>query len=246
MSGWPYPRLLAHRGGGALAPENTLAAFDVGARHGYRAAEVDAVLSADSVPVLLHDAGLERTTDGSGCVADRTAAELMLLDAGSWFGQEFAGARIPTLQQALRHCADLGVWLNVEIKPVAGHEARTGALVAETVARYGAGAPPLLSSFSRVALAAARRAAPQLPRALLCESIPTDWEKQLDALDCVALHCSHRRLAAAQAGRVKAAGYGLLCYTVNDVRRAAELWGWGVDAICTDCIDAIGPGDVPG
>ncbi|HXY21066.1 MAG TPA: glycerophosphodiester phosphodiesterase family protein, partial [Burkholderiaceae bacterium] len=126
MDRWPYPRLLAHRGGGTLAPENTLVACDVGFRYGYRAVEVDAVLCADEVPVLLHDASLERTTNGRGSIDSKTAAELALLDAGSWFHPDFAHARIPTLEQALRHCLERGIWLNVEIKPVPGKEVRTG------------------------------------------------------------------------------------------------------------------------
>lgn len=252
MASWSYPRLVAHRGGGSLAPENTLAACEVGWRHGYRAAEVDAVLSADEVPVLLHDSSLERTTDGTGSVDTKTAAELTGLDAGSWFHADFANVRIPTLVQALRFCNERGIWLNVEIKPVAGHEARTGQVVAEAIASLWADAgpaslaPPLLSSFSRHALEAARHSAPQLPRGLLFGRVAADWREALQALSCVSLHCDHRALTAALAQRIKSGGYGLLCYTVNDRRRARTLWNWGVDAICTDRIDLIRPADDPG
>ncbi|SPE20029.1 Glycerophosphoryl diester phosphodiesterase [Burkholderiales bacterium] len=252
MAHWPYPRLVAHRGGGRLAPENTLAAFEVGLRHGYRAAEVDAVLCADEVPVLLHDSSLERTTDGRGSVAAKTVAELAALDAGSWFHPDFANVRIPTLLQALRHCTERGIWLNVEIKPLAGREARTGQLVAEAVARFWADAgptdlaAPLLSSFSRSALEAARRSAPQLARGLLFSSIAPDWRQALQALACVSLHCDHRKLTRALAHEITSGGYGLLCYTVNDRRRARTLWSWGVDAICTDRIDLIRATDDPG
>jgi len=252
MCRWPYPRLLAHRGGGTLAPENTLIACDVGFRYGYRAVEVDAVLSADEVPVLLHDASLERTTNGRGSVDSMTAAELAMLDAGSWFHADFAHARIPTLEQALRHCLERGIWLNVEIKPVPGQEARTGQVVAQTIARCWppAGATslaaPLLSSFSPMALDAAREAAPQLARGLLFSSIAPDWRKMLQRLACVSLHCDHRRLTSALAQEIAADGYGLLCYTVNDPRRARTIWSWGVDAICTDRIDRIGTADEPG
>ena len=242
---WPFPTALAHRGGGALAPENTLAAFDRGWQHGYRAAETDAVLSADDVPVLLHDETLERTTNGHGSVAAHTAAELEQLDAGSWFGSAFAGAPVPRLAQALQHCRVRGIWLNVEIKPVSGYEQRTGMRVAQVVAQLypvGAAAPlPLLSSFSRQALQAARTAAAHLPRALLVEAIPGDWQRALQALDCVALHCDHRTLTQEQVLQVKSAGYGVLCYTVNDPERARVLRAWGVDAICTDRIDLIAP-----
>jgi len=242
---WPYPRVLAHRGGGSLAPENTLAAFELGLRHGYRAAELDAVLSADAVPVLLHDATLDRTTSGHGPVDRLTAAELGRLDAGSWFDRGFAHARIPTLEQTLDYCAARGMWLNVEIKPLPGQEARTGRIVAEVVARHGGGAlAPLLSSFSVAALAAARDAAPQLARGLLVTSVPADWHRKMEALGCVSLHCDHRRLTRARAQAVTARGYGLLCYTVNEPARAATLRAWGVDAICTDRLDLLAP-DAP-
>ena len=252
MSCWPYPRVLAHRGGGALAPENTLVAFDVGLGHGYRAVEVDAVLSADEVPVLLHDATLDRTTNGRGCVDSKTVAELAALDAGSWFHANFARARIPTLEQALHHCLQRGIWLNVEIKPVPGKEARTGQIVAQTIARFWARAAatsvaaPLLSSFSPIALVAAREAAPQLARGLLFSKIASDWRNAMQDLGCVSLHCDHRRLTPGLAQEIRAHGYGLLCYTVNDSRRARTIWNWGVDAICTDRIDRIGPGEYPG
>jgi len=252
MTSWPYARLLAHRGGGSLAPENTLAAFDIGLQYGYRAAEIDAVLCADEVPVLLHDATIDRTTNGHGSVASKSAAQLLALDAGGWFGPEFAGARIPTLEQALRHCTERGIWLNVEIKPVPGQEERTGQIVAQTTARFCAQtglsmrAAPLLSSFSRVALDAARRSAPQLPRGLLFGQIASDWREALQALDCASLHCDHRRLTPTLARKITSSGYGLLCYTVNDPRRVRTLRSWGVDAVCTDRIDRIRPAEDPG
>ncbi len=245
MSAWPYPRALAHRGGGTLAPENTLAALDVGWQHGYRGAEIDAALSADGVPVLMHDATLERTTNARGPVDALSAAQLARLDAGSWFGAAFAGTPVPSLDQALQHCHARGIWLNVEIKPVPGTEARTGRAVAECVAAFvartaGAGvAAPLLSSFSRVALAQARAAAPALARGLLCGAVPDDWQAALQELGCVSLHCDHRALRARMVQTVRAQGYAMLCYTVNGPRRAEALWRWGVDAVCTDRIDRI-------
>ncbi len=244
--------MLAHRGGGTLAPENTLAAFEVGWAHGYRAAEFDAVLSADEIPVLLHDESLERTTNGTGSVASKTAAELTRLDAGSWFDVRFAQARVPTLLQALRHCWERGMWPNIEIKPVAGREARTGTVVAETVAAFceemrrtdpakAAWFSPLLSSFSPTALAAARRAAPDLRRGLLYGRVPADWQSALRELDAFSLHCDHRRLRRGTAQAIHQSGTGLMCYTVNDPHRARQLRLWGVDAICTDRIDLIPP-----
>jgi glycerophosphoryl diester phosphodiesterase len=252
---WPYPRFLAHRGGGTLAPENTLVALDMGWQCGYRAAEVDAALTADEVPVLLHDATLERTTNGRGSLARTTAAALAGLDAGSWLDPQYCDARVPTLAEALQRCRERALWLNIEIKPVPGHEERTGAVVARTVADFWSRTAlpslngpvatplPLLSSFSHTALAAARRAAPGLRQGVLFTRVPADWPEVMRSLGAYSLHCDHRYLDARLARAITGAGFGLLCYTVNDGGRAQELLDWGVDAICTDRIDLIAPAE---
>lgn len=251
---WPWPRVLAHRGGGVLAPENTLAALRVGHAHGFRAVEFDAMLPSDDVPILMHDDALARTTGRAGLVVEHTADELARLDAGGWHSAAYAGEPVPTLAAALAYCRQQAIWANVEIKPAAGHDERTGAAVAACVARAyadclrgDAGAAPtlaslpLLSSFSEAALLAARRAAPALPRALLVDRVPEDWRARAEQHAAVSLNVNHRWLSAEQAASVKAAGLWLLCYTVNEPERARQLLTWGVDAICTDAIDAIGP-----
>ena len=88
---WPYPRTVAHRGGGTLAPENTLAALRCGLAHGYRAVEFDVMLAKDGVPVVVHDVELGRTVAGSGAIPDYTAAQLAAMDAGGWFGARVCG-----------------------------------------------------------------------------------------------------------------------------------------------------------
>ncbi|HDR9054053.1 TPA: glycerophosphodiester phosphodiesterase [Burkholderia vietnamiensis] len=241
---WPYPRVVAHRGGGTLAPENTLAALDEGARRGHRMVEFDAKLSGDDVTFLLHDDTVDRTSDGSGPAAGMRYAALAALDAGAWFDARFAGERMPTLGAAAARCMTLGLAANVEIKPCPGREADTGRRVAADAAAYwhGAAVPPLLSSFSFDALRHARDAAPALPCGMLYERVPDDWHAQaVGALDCTSLHADHTRLNEPLVRAIKAAGLRILVYTVNDLGRARELVRWGVDAICTDRIDLIGP-----
>jgi glycerophosphoryl diester phosphodiesterase len=249
MSVWPYPRILAHRGGGNLAPENTYAGLRRGMAAGYRAIEFDVMLARDGVPVLMHDPLLGRTVRGRGSVAGIDASALAAMDAGAWFGPEYAGEPVPLFADFAAYCKTHGVWMNVEIKPVPGFEDATGgvvarmagALFADALAGGDLAGAPLLSSFSEAALAAARRDAPRVPRALLLERLPQDWEARARALDVVALHLSRRFLTRQQARAVKAAGYGLFCYTVNDVEEARKLLGWGVDAFCTDRIDVFEP-----
>ncbi|RCS58465.1 glycerophosphodiester phosphodiesterase [Parvibium lacunae] len=238
---WPYPVVLAHRGAGTLAPENTLAAMRTGYALGYRAVEYDAMLTADAVPILMHDPFLGRTVAGQGCVADFPWAILQGRDAGAWKAAEFAGEPIPTLVDVIAYCQQQGIWMNVEIKPVPGYETQTGKVVAQTVAKAVAGhdtlALPLLSSFSSLALSAAQQAAPHLPRGALFDVIPANWQQQLETMECVALHCNHKFLTPHLAKAIKAAGYWLFCYTVNRPARAREIQGWGVDAFCTDRLD---------
>jgi glycerophosphoryl diester phosphodiesterase len=242
MPRWPYPRIVAHRGGGSLAPENTLTAIDTSARLGLKMIEFDAKLSADDVVFLLHDDTLERTSNGRGAAARQRYAELAALDAGGWFDERFRGERMPTLDEVQERCARLDLAANIEIKPCPGREVATGRLVARQAARLWMHAPlpPLLSSFSLDALAAAREAQPHLPRGLLVDRVPADWRAQTDALGCVSLHADHRKLDEALVSEIKAAGLYMLAYTVNDPERARTLARWGVDAVCTDRIDLIG------
>jgi glycerophosphoryl diester phosphodiesterase len=238
-AGWPYPRLVAHRGAGKLAPENTLAAFRLGHAHGLRMAECDVKLSADGVAFLLHDATLDRTTGGRGRADALAWRELALLDAGAWHSPAYAGEPLPTLAAIAAFCRANGVALNIEIKPTPGRERETGAAVAIDAARlwHGAEVPPLLSSFSEAALAAAQEAVPALPRAYLCDRLPSDWLARCAALGCVALDAKHTLLDAGVIDAAHAAGLRVAAWTVNDTARARELAALGPDMLITDAVD---------
>jgi glycerophosphoryl diester phosphodiesterase len=235
------PRVIGHRGAAAHAPENTLAGFRRAAELGAEWVELDVRLSADGVPVVFHDDALDRTTNGRGPVADMTLDGLKALDAGAWFGEGFRGEKIPTLAEAVGVIAGLGLGLNIEVKPDPGREAETArkALAVALAAWPRYLAPPLVSSFRREALAAARDAAPEWPRGLLAEALPGDWREAARDLGCVALHLEQRRLTAAAARTVRDEGLGLLAYTVNEPERAQTLWGWGVQAVFTDRPDRL-------
>lgn len=240
MDGYCYPRLFAHRGGGALAPENTVAGIRLAARLGYRGVEFDVMLSGDGMPVLIHDESLERTTDGAGDVAQTPLAELRLLDAGIRFHRAFGGETVPRLEEALDCCARLGLTANIEIKPAAGLAEETGRTVGRIVASGDPGAV-LLSSFSEAALAAARLTAPAVPRALLFEAVPSDWQLRLSRLECLALHCAARHLTPELAAAWVAAGIPFACYTVNGRAAAAQLFAAGAASLFTDRLDLFDP-----
>ena len=242
-SDWPLPLWIAHRGAGLLAPENTLAAFRLGARHGYRAFECDVKLSTDDVPFLMHDADLQRTTGEAGLAGERRWDELSRLDAGSWHSRLYAGEPLPTLKAVATFVQRNGFALDLEIKPTPGTEAHTGAVVASEVARLWHGQPqvPLLSSFQPEALRAARDSVPELPRALLLDSLPADALDMARELRCVALITHHELMGPALLARIHTAGLRALVYTVNDAARVQTLRSWGIDGIVTDAVDRFSP-----
>jgi glycerophosphoryl diester phosphodiesterase len=185
---WPYPREVAHRGGGVLAPENTLAGMRCGLAHGFRGVEFDAMLAKDGVPVLMHDPLFGRTIHAPGGVLDYDSQELAALDAGGWLGEQFRGEPVCTLLQAMQFCVDHGIWMNIEIKPATDAvAAETGRVVGALVRQFfapqcAAHVPgvndatlPLFSSFSFDALRAAQWEAPAIPRGWLVDAIAEGW-----------------------------------------------------------------------
>ncbi len=243
MTPWVYPRWIAHRGAGQLAPENTLAAFELGASHGYRMFECDVKLSADGVPFLLHDATLERTSNGQGAGGAQTWDRLSALDAGAWHSPAYAGEPLATLDKVAAFCLRHGYFLNIEIKPTPGLEAQTGTAVASAAARLwqGAAVPPLLSSFQPAALQAAQSAQPQLPRGLLLDGFWKGWLETALTLDCTAVICKHSLWDSSSVLQAKSAGFRCLSYTVNDEPEVQRLWALGTDGIITDRVDVFAP-----
>ena len=240
---WPYPRWVAHRGAGKLAPENTLAAFKVGASHGYRMFECDVTLSSDGVPFLLHDDTLARTTNGQGVAGQQTWAALQQLDAGSWHSSAYAGEPLPSLETIAAYCISNGFDLNIEIKPTPGADELTGQEVARHAARLWQNErrKPLLTSFKPDALQAAMDAAPELPRGLLLQELWTGWLETGLMLGCQAIVCNHRLWDTSSVTQAQSAGFKLLSYTVNDDADVQRLLALGTDGIITDRVDVFKP-----
>lgn len=240
---WPYPRVVAHRGGGTLAPENTLAALRHGASLGFKGVEFDVMLAGGGLPVLMHDETFDRTTSGKGSVPLLAYPEIEKLDAGAWHSAAFKGEKVPTFEAAAKLCRQLGLWADVEIKPAKGYEAQTGreaARIAQEAWR-GADPAPLLSSFSMGALAAAMEVAPGLKRALIVGKIPPDWKDRVERSVSVALICDYRHLTLELVDAVHVSGRAVACWTVNDPAEARKLFRWGVECIVTDRLDLIDP-----
>lgn len=252
---WPFAKIVAHRGAGTMAPENTLAGFRVGLQHGYHAFETDAMLTKDGQAILMHDPRFGRIIRDTRSVPELTFAEIRNLDAGSWYSPFYAGEPPMSFETAVHWCQANRVWLNIEIKPGLGDELETGREVGRLTSRYyqdlirDGGATqqgivpsvPLFSSFKVDALRGAKETAPNIPRGLLVDEIPENWRELLAELDCVALHCNHKRLTQELLDEVHELGYWVFCYTVNDPKRVNELLRMGVDAMCTDRLDLVRP-----
>jgi glycerophosphoryl diester phosphodiesterase len=205
--------------------------------------ECDVKLSSDGVPFLLHDATLDRTSNASGVAGERPWADLSRVDAGTWHSRTYAGESMPTLGNIAAFCHASGHALNIEIKPTPGTDRHTGEVVAREAERLWAGraVPPLLSSFEADALEGARGGAPQMPRALLIDTLYDGWFDLARQLACVAVVANYRLFSAEMVARLHAANQWALCYTVNDESAARALLGMGLDGLITDAVDRFSP-----
>lgn len=235
------PPLIGHRGAAAEAPENTLVSIRKAAEAGARWVEFDVKLTADDVPILMHDARLDRTTSGRGPVATHAFGEIQKLDAGSWFEDRFTGERVPTLDEAAGLCRELGLGMNVELKPCPGRALATAVSTLDVLRRHGdAFAGRLLvSSFDPRCLEVAQASAPAIPRGYLCGFVPRDWRIALGRHGCVTLHADQHRIGRRALAALRAAGATVLLYTVNDPIRALHLLGAGATAVFSDRVSDL-------
>jgi len=237
VSGLVFPPVIGHRGAARHAPENTLAGLRAAASMGVTCVEFDVRLTRDGVPVLFHDDTVGRTTDGQGRLGALTLVQVRRLDAGSWFAPRFAGEPVPTLVEAIKALARLDLAANIELKP----EEAQGATMARAVLgvlreSWPRERPrPLLSSFDWSALATLAAEDAAWPRGLLIRNPrQPDWRAWAVRIGAAAIHCGARGLDRAGVETLLVAGLPVAVYTVNDARRARNLWKWGVDAIFTD------------
>lgn len=236
---------VAHRGAREQAPENTTPAFERAAALGANGIEFDVHLSADGVPVVIHDAHVDRTTDGSGAVAELPASALRELDAGSWFDNAFAGAQVPLLAEVLAAFSGRLVF-NVELKGLrefaSPDAAPLAAAVAEAIHTAGCEDSVLLSSFDPFVLRAVRRIAPGLPLAFLQSPRQPRLAGAIGAWLAGPHQARHPHLSAVDARYVRWAhrhGYRVDVWTVNEVADARRLRNLNVDMLITDRPDII-------
>jgi glycerophosphoryl diester phosphodiesterase len=232
--------IAAHRGDRARAPENTVPAFEAAVVGGSDFLETDVQLTADGYAVLMHDLTVDRTTTGTGAVADLTLAEIRTLDAGSWFDPAFAGAHVPLFDEFLDVLvASPEVTALVELK--ATWTADDVETLMGGIYIRGVQDRIVFASFSPGTVTALKDTAPAIPRVLIRRVLPLDPVAVAQRFDVIAIMTRSSALAESPEAveRMHAAGLGVLLYTLNSQERWSEALGYGVDGIVTDKPSAL-------
>lgn len=231
--------LIAHRGAPLLAPENTLPAMRAAAEKGARWVEVDVKLTRDMKPVIIHDDRVDRTTDGNGFVANMTLEEIRTLDAGAYFAPEFAGTRVPTLEELVETVLELGLNLQLELKPTAGDDVETAEIaLAMMKDLWPANHEGLfLTSFSIRSIHAAARLMPDVPRAYAVVVPPKNPKALLDETKCQILHLQRDFLPDEALAIMADSGIEFAVATINDADMAHRFFAGGAQTILSDVPD---------
>jgi glycerophosphoryl diester phosphodiesterase len=231
------PAVIAHRGASAHAPENTIAAFELAIEQGADGIELDVHLSRDDQPVVIHDFTLDRTTDGSGAVRDRSVRELKRLDAGSWRAVPFRGQRIQTLQEVFERFRNrTRFW--VELK--GGSELYPGIeeRLVSTIEVYEVLDRVLLQSFDHGALARISTLNPEVRLGALIARPPI--EPLIRSPGAAHAICPSVDLVSAETVvEIRAATLDCHVWTVDEPAQMDRLVEWGVSGIITDRPDLL-------
>jgi len=231
--------IFGHRGASAYAPANTLTAFELAFQQGADGVELDVHQTNDREVVVIHDETIDATTDGIGFVRDMTLAQLKELDAGSYFGQRFAGTKIPTLDEVFAAVGDK-LYINIEIKFFGVNSDGTERLVAEKIKHFGLKNRVIVSSFNPLVLIWFREIMPDVPLGYLFTSdLPTWPISTIKKLTYEATHPHYEVITNEFMETARAKSYVVNAWTVNDTERAVELHQIGVNGIITDKPDAI-------
>lgn len=224
----------AHRGDRSVAPENTLPAVQAAIDGDFDYVEVDTALTVDGVAVLLHDETLDRTTTGSGPLAAHTFEQVRALDAGSWFGEDFAGTPVPTLDEFLALLATSQKRGMVEMKGVWTPAA--AAAFADALHAYGLDDRIAVASFDARTLALIEEAAPRVPRMAILRSLPEDTVAAARALGVRGIVASNKAILRSPEviEQLHDAGLRVAVYTLNDDAKWQQALDIGVDGIITD------------
>ena len=233
--------VVAHRGFSGAAPENTLAAFRKAIEAGSDMIELDVHLSEDGKIVVIHDETLERTTNGQGRVVDHPLKELKNLDAGSWFNPQFAGEKVPTLQEVLG-LAQGKVPVNIEIKnPTHGKYSITelSEKALQEVKRAEMVNQVIFSSFNPVSLEWVQKKEPRARVAFLYHRPWNSLTELTGGREFRVLNLRNIHLTREKVEKIRKEGVKLNVYTVNSEEELEQFVRWGVDGIITNYPDRL-------
>lgn len=235
------PPVIAHRGAGADAPENTLAAIRSAHEQGANWIEVDIKITYDGVPILMHDDTLDRTTTGQGPVAEKTWDDIQKLRVSVEAGSKYQQEAIPSLAEVIKLILDLDMSLVAELKPCLGRSKATTmvAMIELAKAWPERALSPVISSFDMESLEMAAQLEPHWSRCLLLKEWDTDWRQKVSQAGACAVSLPESHLSQERVNEIVRLRIPLLAYTVNEPARAKELLAWGVTAVYADCPRAI-------
>ncbi len=229
-----WAKIIGHRGSAGSAPENTLISLREAFEAGAQAVHFDVMLARDGVPVLFHDDMLDRTTNAKGPTRERTSVELKALDAGSWFLPQCAGEPVPTLDEALRLCASLGLRINIELHPASTDAAALASAVIESLETHWSvsSSLPLISSRNPDCLMVFRDRQPDWPRGMVFHELPRLWRDMVIPLELTTYHGNNRNPNLLL--ELVATAKPVYAYVVNDLKRARSLSALGIAGIVSD------------
>jgi glycerophosphoryl diester phosphodiesterase len=227
--------VIAHRGASSHAPENTFAAFDLALQLGARDIELDVHLSRDGHVVVIHDDRLDRTTNGSGPVAEQTLAALRRLDSGSWFGVAFAGERLPAFDEVLERYKGR-VHLHVEIK---GRSPSLAPRTADLIRRQDMADEVTITSFQEARLEEMRAYAPELPAGWLVVEASDTVIARARALGLTQLCPRADTVTPDLVRRLHAEGFAVRVWGVTTEELMRQLVEAGVDGMTVDFPDKL-------
>lgn len=226
--------IYAHRGASGSAPENTMGAFREALKMGSHGIECDVQMTKDGKLIVCHDELLDRTTDGKGFIKDKTLEQIMALDAGSWFGEEYAGQRIPLLDELLEFIKHSGMYLNLELKTGVVQYNGIEEKVVDMVKSYGLLDKTIFSSFNHYSIYEIKNKYPEaFTGALYMEGLYQPW-KYLESMKCDCAHIFYMAAHPIITEGLLQNGYTINAFTVDDLNTAAMLVKAGIEGIITN------------
>lgn len=233
-------KIIAHRGMSTLAPENTMAAFELMPAYNINWLETDIAITQDEKLVIMHDTEISRTTNGTGKISEMTFAQLQQYSAGAWFDEQYCAEKVPTFDQLIDFLNRTQINVNLEIKSVTGKDAKqlTNSMVqqlAVKINRINPACRVVISSFYPDILMQLQKLRPDLEYASLFNpyTLPF-WRPITKLIGTKIIHPDNRHLNQRQVERMKQAGFEVNVWTVDRIDRANQLFNWGVDGVFTD------------